>query len=189
MLGVHFFSRPCSGPLWESRSLPLDPRLMEEGPRELYSETINGQQQQPSGKLQRYFVVRYESLVKDPSKIAMEVLRWAKDVVVPDGLANTPSRLLARAEVSQKGAVGNLPACIRFLPFSLESLQAFGRCISILISFDPWYPLNPALRELRECPRPHGARAPRAHVWLRPALQGTALLKCQPAGRECHLFA
>lgn len=93
------YDRFRSGPLWEARSLPLDPRLMEEGPREVLAEAIHGQQP-PSGKLQRYFVVRYESLVKDPSKVAMEVLRWAKDVVVPDGLAQTPSRLLARAEVS-----------------------------------------------------------------------------------------
>ena len=101
-----------SGPLWEARSLPLDPRQMEEGPREVLAEAMHGQPPQPSGKLQRYFVVRYESLVKDASKVAMEVLRWAKDVVVPDGLAQTPGRLLARAEVSQGVDSCQLPKCI-----------------------------------------------------------------------------
>jgi hypothetical protein len=99
-----------SGPLWEVRSLPLDPRLMEEGPREVAS--ADGRPRQ------RYFVVRSESLVKDPAQVALQVLRWAQGAIVPDGLATTPSRLLERAEVRAKCPV--VPSWASHGPLSLQ---------------------------------------------------------------------
>ena len=151
----HWLLKEEKTPLWEAREAAVSERLMEEGPR-----LARRDEEGP-----RYFVVRYESLVKDPKEVALAIIDWSKQVLVLNRSEKTQARILERAEV--RFPLG-LSRC--FWGWRADCSWGNFPLGHLSPAHSARLPRAQALCELRQCPWAHGALPPRAAVRPRSAL-------------------